>query len=499
VTLKQIAALGRKLVLFLALFADCFNRKDARGLLSVYIRGQLSDLKHKNAEAVALHFGEAPRTLQRFLESIKWDEEKLCDRCQQLVATEHAHPDAIGTIDESGVGKSGTHTVGVGRQWCGSRGKIDNCVVGVHIGYAAPGFHCLIGGRVYLPESWANDPERRKENYVPEEIRFLTKPQIALEQIERALGNGIRVAAWNFDEFYGRDGAFLDGLEERKQVFVGEIPANFYGWVRKPGVIREDPRSRRGGWKNYPGLTRRIPISEVQNLVRYSPAFRERSWQRYRIKDTNKGPEVWEVKWSVFWRKNGGGLPTRRHCLIVARNVLTGEVKYFLANRVPGEKGVTVRWLLRVAFGRWSVERCFREAKEELGFDHYKVRGWRCVHRHFYLTQLSQLFCARVRLEYDASAESPAEDLTVEEASAGDKMGRLTVEQVRGAMNAWLEAQTMLPKARKERYEKELNHIRYHQGRNEQARRSNTKTRIKDLTAFNIDPDRIKSCVPKGS
>lgn len=84
-------------------------------------------------------------------------------------------------------------------------------------------------------------------------------------------------------------------------------------------------------------------------------------------------------------------------------------MKYFLSNRVPGErnsaggKWVTVRWLLRVAFGRCSIESCFRETKEELGLDHYGVRGWRCVPRHFYVTQLSHLFCARVRQESDAS------------------------------------------------------------------------------------------------
>jgi len=117
--------------------------------------------------------------------------------------------------------------------------------------------------------------------------------------------------------------------------------------------------------------------------------FREQAWQRYRIKDTDKGPEVWEVKWAVFWRKDEDGLPTRRHCLVAARNVLTGEVKFFLSNRVPGERNpvtgrcVTLRGLLRVAFGRCSIESCFREGKEELGLDHYEVRGWRCVHRHF--------------------------------------------------------------------------------------------------------------------
>ena len=223
------------------------------------------------------------------------------------------------------------------------------------------------------------------------------------------------------------------------------------------------------------------PSCEVQNLATYSPVFREQSWQRYRIKDTDKGPEVWEVKWAVFWRKGENGLPGRRHCLIVARNVLTQEVKYFVANRVPGESRVTLRGLLRVAFGRWSVERCFRVAKDELGMDHYQVRGWRCLHRHFYLTQASYLFCAMIRQEYDV-ADS-------------DEADRLTIEQVRSATNAWLSAADLKPAARGKRHAKDREKQRYHQRRNWQAGKSHTKTRIAQLTAMGIDVNHIKSCI----
>lgn len=171
-TLKQIASLGKKLASFLALFADCFGRCEARELLRVYVKGQLSGLKRKTAEAIALKFRTAPRTLQRFLESIKWDEEKLRDRCQEIVVKDHAHPEAIGVVDESGVAKSGTETVGVGRQWLGSQGKVDNGVVGVHLSYAAPGFQCLLDSRLYLPEDWANDAERRKKTTFPTKWSF---------------------------------------------------------------------------------------------------------------------------------------------------------------------------------------------------------------------------------------------------------------------------------------------------------------------------------------
>jgi hypothetical protein len=172
--------------------------------------------------------------------------------------------------------------------------------------------------------------------------------------------------------------------------------------------------------------------------------------------------------------------------LIVARNVLTGEVKYFLSNRVPGDRNpvtgqwITLRWLLRVAFGRWSIESCFREGKEELGLDHYEVRGWRCVHRHFYLTQLSHLFCARVRQEYD---DSP-----------GDRPDRITVEQVRSATNAWLDAADLPPSARRQRFADELEKQQYYQRRSRQARVSHTKTRLQRLAALGINITQIKSC-----
>lgn len=315
---------------------------------------------------------------------------------------------------------------------------------------------------------------------------FRTKPQIALGMVERALAHGVRVRAWTFDEGYGRDTAFLDGLEQRQQVFVGEVPTNFHGWVLPPRVLRDGPSPRRGRKKTYPRLGRGRPSCTVQHLVRYSPAFRQQRWQRYRIKDTERGPEVWEVKWAVFWRKGTNGLPGRRHCLIVARNVLTNEVKYFVSNRVPGERGITLRLLLRAAFQRWSVESCFRQAKEELGLDHYQVRGWRCVHRHFYLTQLSHLFCARIRQKFEAATRRE------------DPLEHLTTEQVRRAMNVWLEAAAaQLTKA--ERFERELAKQQYYQGRNAQARRSHTKTREDQLKALSIDVERIKSCVPRSS
>lgn len=475
-SLSQIRTLSRRLTTFLALFAHCFRRPEGRQLLRLVIRGQLSNLPRKNVEAIALQYGVPPRTLQRFFESMKWDEGEVRDGCQQHVGQRYAHSDALGLIDESAVAKSGKQTAGVQRQYSGRAGKVDNCVVGVHVAYAAPNFHCLLDSQVYLPQEWAEDPKRRKDHHVPDEVQFQTKQQIALQLVERALTNGIVVSAWTCDEAYGRDGKFFDGMEELGQIVVAEVPSNFRGWLQKP---HKPANSRRS-------VSRRRPCHAtctVQNLVRHSPLFYRQPWRRYRIRDSDKGPEVWEIKWAVFYRCGADGWPTRRHCLIVARNVLTKEKKYFVANRAPAdrrgeEQRVSLRWLLRVAFGRFVVEQCFREAKQELGMDDYQLRGWGCIHRHYVVTQLSYLFCAKIRHAYGASSE----------------LGRLTIDQVRRAIAVWLFCGDLSPSARRRRVEQELERQAYYQRRSTMSRESHTRRRLALLLSIGVHANRIRSC-----
>jgi len=162
-TLKELKGVGRMLASFLLLFSSCFRGLAGRKLLRVYVQGLLSDVQRKNCEAIALEFDTCPRTLQRFLESIKWDEQMLRDRCQQIVVRDHCDPEAIGLIDESGIGKSGHHTAGVARQSNGNHGKVENCVVGVHLGYSTPGFQTILDRCLYLPQAWADDEARRKK------------------------------------------------------------------------------------------------------------------------------------------------------------------------------------------------------------------------------------------------------------------------------------------------------------------------------------------------
>ena len=401
---KFIAMVGRRLKRFLRLFEDCFNRSEPRAHLETYVNGQVSTLKRKSVEPMALKSGTAPRTLQSFLESVKWDEQRLRDRLQWVVAREHADPNAIGTIDESGYAKDGRHTACTHRQWCGNLGKVGNCVVAVHAGYVAGDFHSILDSDLFMPESWAEDLPRRRAAYIPDDVEFRKKTEIALGQVARALKNGIRVVGWTFDAFYGRDSNFLDGLQSLGQNYVAQVPCDFNGWMEEPRVLlRPTPQEMRkpGRRRKFPRIARKaLPACEVRNLVKYSRVFQKQPWQQYRIKDGDKGPVVWELKHAEFYRKMQNGLPSQAHYLIVARNVDDPEeVKYFVSNMLPGTPGITLPWLLWVAFSRHPIEACFRQGKDELGMDHFEVRGWRSIHRHLYLSQLSHLFCSRVRQE----------------------------------------------------------------------------------------------------
>jgi SRSO17 transposase len=399
--ITHIKGIGKELTAFLSQFDDCFSRSGSRQNLRTYVAGQLSNLPRKSIEPIALAAEVQPRTLQSFLSVLPWDHRRLRDKLQWIVADEHAHPSAIGIVDDSGNPKKGDHTAGVQWQWCGNTGKTDNCVVGVHIAYAADDFQCLLDSDLYLPKEWANDPVRRKKAGIPDEVVYRKKTDLALEQVSRSMQNGIRVFAWTFDEWYGRDGDFLDGLEARGQNYVGEVPSDFNGWLYEPEILagpRRQERHKRGPKRHFPRLSRKtLPVSEVRNLLTYSRIFQKQRWEKFHIKDSENGPIVWEIKPARFYRKQGSDkLPGPVHYLMVARNVLhPQEIKYFVSNMTPGSNGVTLEKLLWTAFSRFPIERCFEIGKRELGMDHFEVRSWTAIHRHFYISQLSYLFCAR--------------------------------------------------------------------------------------------------------
>jgi SRSO17 transposase len=375
-TADQILSLGPALADYLREFGDCFGRCEPNFHLGSYIRGQLSNLPRKSVEPIALFNRLAPRTLQEFLGSDVWDHHRLRDHVQQIVARDHADPQAIVVIDDSGHPKKGKETAGVQWQYCGRTGKTDNCVVTVHISYSSfdTTFRTMLDSDLFLPESWDQDRERCRRAGIPDSISYRPKYDIALEQLDRARANGVHFGWINADIWYSQKPNFLAGLEERQCRYVVEIPRNLQGRLYEPGTN--------------PGHRTR----SVEELCHNAKPMKNQEWIPFHIKDTDKGPMVWKVKAAPFWLQRGDQV-LGPYWLIWAYDPLhPQDEKFFLCNAPQSTRLETI---LHVAFARWPIERCLQDNKSELGLSHFEVRKYQALIRHLLITMVSHLFLAR--------------------------------------------------------------------------------------------------------
>jgi SRSO17 transposase len=395
---EQMATLQPALRRHLDAFRDCFRREVTFGYLETYVVGLVSDIKRKSIEPIALAAEVPPRTLQEFLSSFRWDHGRAEQRLHQMVANRHTCGNAIGIIDGSGHHKQGDKTPGVQRQWCGETGKIDNCIVGQHLLYTdndpTNPFGCVLCSDLFLPKKWDDDMARRKEAHIPDELHHRPKWKIALEQVGRAVGNGVRFSYLTFDEEYGSVPGFWFGLDAMGQWGIGEVRSNFLCWATEPSC--QSLRAEHGP-------------REVRHLVSYSPAFYRQAWTEVTVKDTTRGPQRWRYKAARVQLTNtreGKNVPTdRRYWLIVAQSAETKEIKYFVSN---APESVPVLELLRVAFGRWHIEKWFERAKQEGGFGDFEVRTYAGLIRHWLCSSMAMYFLAEEtqRLRGEKSADN---------------------------------------------------------------------------------------------
>ena len=236
----------------------------------------------------------------------------------------------------------------------------------------------MIASDLFLPQSWADDRERCRRAGIPDELTHRPKWKIAVEQVEAALGQGMRFSYLTFDEEYGGVPEFWFELDRLGQRGIGETRANFRCWPKRPPCCSGQAAHA---------------SKRVDNIARHSPVFTRKKWRRVKVRDATRGPVIWEVKAArvhlVDARQTPSRPTDRRYWLIVARR--PGETKYFISNAAAS---VTLKELLRVAFARWRVEKWFQEAKQEAGFGAFEVRTYCSLMRHWLCARLAMYFLA---------------------------------------------------------------------------------------------------------
>jgi SRSO17 transposase len=268
--------------------------------------------------------------------------------------------DAVMALDETGFIKKGEHSVGVQRQYSGTAGRIENCQVGVFLGYASRHGHALLDRALYLPKTWAGDEERRRIAWVPEDVSFATKPKLGIKMLERALDAGVPCAWVTGDCVYGGDSALRRFLEHRRVGYVLAVTS-----------------------------AQHLGLVPVLDWVEDVPAG---GWHRLSAGAGSKGPRLYDWAFLPF----RGAVPEGWGKGLLIRRSLgeKQELAFYLTSAPPG---TTLADLVRVAGTRWTIEECFEAAKGEVGLDQYEVRSWTGWHRHITLAMLALAYLTVLR------------------------------------------------------------------------------------------------------
>jgi SRSO17 transposase len=349
-----------------------FARSEPRRRAVAYIRGLLSDTERKNGWQLAEHLGDTtPDGVQHLLARADWDADAVRDDLVRYVVEHLGDPGGVLVVDETGFLKKGTKSVGVARQYSGTAGRIENCQVGVFLGYAAPRGRALLDRELYLPKEWAKDARRRQEAGVPRGVRFATKIALAKRMVERALEAGVGAAWLTADAVYGSDYGFRAAAEGRGLGYVVGVRADF------------------ALWRGFRQVRAKALVADI-------PAG---AWRRLSCGDGAKGPRLYD--WAAC--PINCPEPEKYGRWLLIRRSISGpsEIAYFACGGPPG---TSLEELVRVAGARWAIEDLFELAKGDCGLDEYEVRSWAGWRRHVTLS----LFALAVLTVIRTRAAAPA-------------------------------------------------------------------------------------------
>jgi SRSO17 transposase len=379
--MAEVAVWAAELDSVFARVAGRFGRADLRWRMRDYVRGLLGRATRKNGWQLAEWAGHrTPDGFQRLLNSSVWDADALRDDVREYVA-ERLGPDGVLIIDDTGFVKKGTTSAGVGRQYTGTSGKIDNCQIGVFAAYATGLGRALVDRELYLPKSWTSDPERCRAAKIPDERTFATKGELARDMVRRCLAAGLPAAWVTADEAYGQDWHFRRLLEQLGVGYVVAVPKS------------QQIKSLAGIWR-------------IDQLIEDAPAD---AWQRLSCGDGAKGPRVYD--WAAAKLPANFIFdpdPPTHHRWVMARRSLSdpSEVAYYLAY---APVGIEISGLARIAGSRWAIEECFQAAKNECGLDEYEVRRYVGWYRHITLAMLAHAVLTALAAEASNDAKGAAE------------------------------------------------------------------------------------------
>lgn len=377
---------------FHARFARFFVRSEPREAARQYLRGLLAPVTRKNCWQMAEVTGARdPQAMQRLLFGARWDADAMHDELQAFVIERFGEVDGIGIVDETGFLKKGTKSVGVKRQYCGTAGKIDNCQIGVFLTYCAGRGYTFLDRRLYLPEEWCEDRERRREACVPDKAMFRTKSQLAIQMLEHAWARGVPMRWVTGDEVYGDNTRVRDRIAQAGKKYVLAVSANTPVWRGRQPVVAPF-KGQRGRPRKKPrlasGATAWEPASAVVAALPYQ------AWRRLAVGQGEKGPRIYDwARVRIFEKR--GAVPGPEGWLLARRSITDPtDLAYYLSN---APRSTSLRALAEVAGARWTIETTLEEGKGEAGLDEYEVRYWHSWHRHITLSMMAHAWLASIR------------------------------------------------------------------------------------------------------
>ena len=366
-----------RLARFVEPFAARLQREEQKEHALTYVSGLVSDLDRKNTESIAYRHDQGRLALQRFVGVSKWDHTPLLTELAKQVGDELGEPDGVIVFDPSAFAKKGSESVGVQRQWCGRLGKIENCQVGVYMGYVSSKEHALVDVRLCLSKDRAQDRAHRTKCHIPKHVRYQTRHDLALEML-REKGDLLPHAWITGDDEMGHSGRFRRELRELGERYVLAVPSNT--------LVRDLEAAA----PEYGGLGQ-PPKTPFVRAELWREKLGPEAWTQLVVRDGEKGPLMVEVAVCPVLAREAGRIGPEEMLVVIRRRSDDAAVvhDYYLSNATADTRSAE---FARVAKAEHRIEEALQRGKSEAGLADYEVRSWQGWYHHQTLSLMATWF-----------------------------------------------------------------------------------------------------------